>query len=203
MIDRRSAVRTAQASLAALLLLSGCGEGRDVEASPESGVGGYNMVPPVEAEAMPGAGDALTPGTWQKAGAGDAAALRFVDARTGAPLFRMACDDRGGIVLERLGSESVGGVEMMDVNVGGQATRLAVNEIESEEAVLRAVIPFNDDLLVPLRRPQGRLSVQAGDTARLRLPLNPQTAALAAACQQPDGGAAGEAATAAGNARES
>lgn len=200
MIHRRPAVRTVPTALGALLLLSACGEGREPEASPESGPGGYNMVPPVEAEAMPGSGDALTAGTWQATGAGDTAALRFVAAQTGAPLFQMSCDDRGGIVLDRLGQESVGDIEMMDVNVGDQVSRLALNEIEADQAVLRAVVPFNDDLLVPLARPQGRLSVEAGDTPRLRLPLNPQTAALAAACQQPDGGSAGEAANAAGNA---
>ncbi|MFN3389663.1 MAG: hypothetical protein ACK40O_12100, partial [Allosphingosinicella sp.] len=134
MTDRRSAAFAPATALAALLLLAACAESRDPAAGPESGEGGYNLVPPVEAEAMPGAGEALTPGTWQKAGAGDAAALRFVSAQTAEPLFRMDCDGRGGILLDRLGSPAAGTIEMMDVNVGDQVRRLAIDPVEGEVA---------------------------------------------------------------------
>ena len=201
MTDRRSAAFAPAIAFAALLLLSACGEGREPEASPESGPGGYNMVPPVEAEAMPGT-PGLTPGTWQPATVGGAPAARFVSAQNGEPLFRLVCDDRGGIFLDRLGDYLVGEMEMMDVRVGGEAGSLAINPVEGEDAVLRAVVPFNGALLAPLRDARGRLTIKAGDTERLELPLNPQTAALAERCRQPGDGTpqAREDGIAAGNA---
>lgn len=199
MTDRRPAARPATATLGALLLLAACGEGRDVDASPESGPGGYNMVDPVEAEAAPGT-PGLTPGTWQPASVGGAAAVRFVSAQDGEPLFRLVCDDRGGIFLDRLGDYLVGEMEMMDVQVGSEGASLALNPVEGEAAVLRAEVPFNGALLAPMREPRGRLSVKAGDTERLEMPLNPQTAAFAEGCREAGGGTQPDGTEAGGNA---
>ena len=113
--------------------------------------------------------------------------LLFGEA-TGRSLFRMYCDSRGGVVFERLGVESTGDIEMMEVQAGPEVARLALNEVETERPVLRASVPFNHGLMTRLLRSEGELFIKAGETPALRLPLNQNTAALAARCERPDQG---------------
>lgn len=170
-----------------LIFISSCGDGREVDMPISGGDGVYNEVAPVVAEAQPGQ-PGPTPGTWVPDQA--ARALVFTGAG-GAPLVRLACDDRGGMIIERLGQESIGDIEMMELHVDGEIARLALNEVETEPPVLRAAVPFNDDLLVRLAFPQGLLSIKAGDTPRLQLPLDEETARQVAACERPDNGRSG------------
>ena len=104
----------------------------------------------------------------------------------GPSLFPMYCDDGGGIVLERLEVDSTGDIELMELQAGTEIARLALNEVETEESILRASIPFTHNLITRLLRAAGELFVKAGDTPALRLPLNEASAALARRCEKPD-----------------
>ena len=178
-----SRYRTA-GTAALLLALAGCGEGREAEEAPMAA--DENEVAPVTAPAWPGNEETLAEGRWEQETGGERAALRFV-AAGGGPVLRLACDDRGGMLVERVGAEAIGGIEMMEVNAGGEVTRLALNQPETETPVLRAAIPYNHELLAPLATAEGWLSVLAGEGERLIVPLNAETAALAATCRRPDG----------------
>ena len=173
------------AALALLLAGAACAESQEPEPTPTKDPGGYNMVEPVPDPArIDPEGEGFTPGQWTKAAVDGAAGISFA-APGQEPVFRIYCHGRGGLVFERLQKESIGDVELMEVQAGTQVTRLAVNEVESATPTLRAIVPYNDDLLNRLARPEGMLSIKASDTAPLALPLNAATAELVRACERP------------------
>ena len=173
--------------LAMLLALAACGEGREVDDRPVGAPAQpTNVIPPVPdpvAEGVPA--PQFAPGEWRPEKVRGAQGLVFGEA-AGPSLFRMYCDDRGGIVFERLEVESTGDIEMMEIQAGTEIARLALNEVEAGQPILRASIPFNHRLITRLLRPAGELFVKAGDTPALRLPLNDNRAALARRCEKPD-----------------
>ena len=174
------------AALPLLLATMACGEGREPDPTPAPGPGGYDRIADVrEPPALDPGSEGFTPGEWQKTAVEGAKGLHFA-ARGAEPVFRMYCHGRGGIVLDRLGAEAIGDVEFMEVQAGRQVTRLAVNELEKRRRILRSIVPFNDDLLVRLAKPDGMLSIKASDTAPLALPLTPLTTELIRACERPD-----------------
>lgn len=174
------------AGWAAVLLLAGCGEAYE----PEELKANRNEIATVSVPAWPG-NEAVATGRWTPDNPASPAALSFILDPATPPAFRLACDDRGGILLERLGVPAVGATRMMEVNAGGELARLAVNEPQGEPEVLRAAIPFNHSLMAALAKPRGQLSVRAGDAQPLTMPLTPETAALAATCSKPAAEAAG------------
>lgn len=169
-----------------LLALGACGEGREVEDRPaEAPAEPYNKIAPVPDPVAKGVpAPQFAPGAWRPEQVRGAQGLVFGEAK-GPSLFRMYCDDRGGAVFERLGVESTGDIEMMEIQAGGQIARLALDEVETEQPVLRASIPFNHGLMTRLLRSEGELFIKAGETPSLRLPLNANTAALARQCERP------------------
>jgi hypothetical protein len=165
------------------LTLSACGETYEPGELREN----RNEVAAVTVPALSGGdADVVAAGEWERTTGQTPAALSFTEA-AGAPIFRIACDDRGGVLLERLGVEAIAGTEMMEVRAGKEVARLAVNQPEAPEAVLRAAVPFNHPLLAPLAARQGQLSIAIGEGSPLTLPLNEDTAALAATCRESAG----------------
>ena len=185
---RAPRIRIGLSLLAASLALGGCGEGREVDdATIAPKAEPYNVIPPVPDPVASGVpAPQYAPGDWRAEQVGEAQGLLFGEA-IGPSLFRMYCDGRGGVVFERLGVESTGDIEMMEVQAGDEVARLALNEVETERAILRASVPFNHNLMTRLLRSEGELYVKAGETPALRLPLNENTAALARRCEKPDG----------------
>ena len=123
----------ARYGVALVLLLAGaaCAEREEPDPTPTSDTGGYNMVAPVPDPAKIDAErEGFTPGQWTKAAVDGAAGISFA-APGQEPVFRIYCHGRGGLVFERLQKESIGDVELMEVQAGTQVTRLAVNEVES------------------------------------------------------------------------
>ena len=174
----------AAGAAALLLALSACGEGYEAEEAPIAT--DENEVAPVTAPALSGNEETLAEGRWEQETGGERAALRFV-AAGGEPVFRMVCDDRGGILLERIGKEAIGNMHMMEVRSGGEVERLAMNAPEGESDVLRGAVPYNHELMEPLARPDGRLSIDAGEGGRLIVPLTTETAALSEQCRSSAG----------------
>ena len=166
---------TISVAVFAAALLGGCGEGY------EAGNGG---AADPDVTVLPKT-DPSTPGRWQPDTAAGAAALRF-DGPAGAPLFRLACDDRGGMLLDRIGVETAPKIERMEVIAGDLTASLAVNPLETSPQVLRAAVLFNHELMVPLAQKEGLLTIRTGDGPALALPLGEETAALAQRCMQPD-----------------
>ena len=174
--------------LALLLAGSACADSQEPDPTPAKDPGAYNMVEAVpDPAALDPDCEGFTPGRWTEVAVDGAAGLAFA-APGQEPVFRAYCHGRGGLVFERLQKESIGDVELMEVQAGTQVTRLAVNEVETEIPTLRSVVPYNDDLLVRLARPEGMLSIKASDTAPLALPLNEATAELVRTCERPNGG---------------
>ena len=192
---RRAALRIRLPLIAVSLALAGCGEGREVDdAAIAPKAEPYNVIAPVPDPVASGVpAPQYAPGEWRPEQVRGAQGLRF-GAATGPSLFRMYCDGRGGAVFERLGVESTGDIEMMEVQAGDEVARLALNEVETEQAILRASVPFNHNLMTRLLRSEGELYVKAGESPALRLPLNDNTAALARRCEKPDGSGASTAA---------
>ena len=186
---RSAGLRTGFSLLAAALALGACGEGREVEdANIQPKAEPYNVIAPVPDPVSSGVpAPQFAPGDWRPEQVRGAQALVFGEA-AGPSLFRMYCDSRGGVVVERLGIESTGDIEMMEIQAGDEVARLALNEVETERAILRASIPFNHNLMTRLLRSEGELYVKAGETPALRLPLNETTEALARRCEKPDSG---------------
>ena len=170
------------AVLALLLAGSACAERKEPEPTPANDSGAYNKIP--DPGALDAGREGFTPGQWSQAAVDGAAGLAFA-APGQEPVFRIYCHGRGGVVFERLQKESLGDVELMEVQAGTQVTRLAVNEVETSAPTLRSIVPYNDDLLVRLAQPEGMLSIKASDTAPLALPLNAATAELVRTCERP------------------
>lgn len=182
LISRRMAFTTPL--LASLLLLGACGEGREAEPTP------IRDGPPADRVSNPATGvpaPADPSGVWRQETVDGSPALVF-GATASESLVRLSCHGRGGIVLERLGQDSIGNIEMMELQVGTEVARLALNEVETQEQILRSVIPFNHGLMTSLSRPDGVLSIKAGETPAVRVPLNARTAELLLTCEQPQGG---------------
>lgn len=176
---------TALLAACAAATLSGCGEGYETDNAAAVGAADRDGVSPVTPPA-PAPAAAATPGSWSQAPEAGSQALVFA-AGDGKPVFRLACDDRGGILLERLGVEAAPKIERMEVTAGDLTASLAVNPLETAPQVLRAAVPFNHELMVPLAQKEGLLTVRGGDGPALGLPLTDATAALAQRCMEPDG----------------
>ena len=164
-------------------MLWACAEATEPHPSPAKDGGPYNMIDPVPAPAA-NAANLPTAGDWRSSEFDGRAAMLFASGDK-APLFRMHCDGRGGIVLDRIQEQAVGDVERMEIRSGDGLTRLAVNKVDAGTPTLRSSIPNDHDLIERLRTAHGTFSVSAAETAPLVLPLNASTAAFASACGAP------------------
>ena len=160
-----------------------CAESVEPDPTPAKDGGPYNMIDPVPTPVPAGANSADS-GNWHRSDVAGRNGIMFVSADE-APLFRMHCDQRGGIILDRLQQEAPADVERMEIRSGDSVTRLAVNELETQIPTVRSAIPYSHNLLARLRIPHGTWSVKAGDGAPLVLPLNERTAAFASECEKP------------------
>ena len=173
------------AVLALLLAGSACAESQEADPTPLNDPGGYNMVEPVpDPAALDPEREGFTPGRWTEAAVDGSPGLAFA-APGQEPVFRAYCHGRGGLVFERLQKPSIGDLEFMEVQAGTHVARFAVNEVKAATPTLRSIVPFNDDLLVRLARPEGMLSIKASDTQPLAMPLNAATAELVRTCERP------------------
>ena len=172
------------AAIPLVLIACACAESVEPDPTPARDGGPYNMIDPVPTP-VPTAANSPTEGDWRRSEVDGRVAIVFASADK-APLFRMHCDRRGGIILDRLQQEPAGDVERMEIRSGDSVTRLAVNELGTQTPTVRSAIPYPHNLLARLRIPHGMLSVKAGDGPPLVLPLNEVTAAFASECEKPD-----------------
>ena len=144
----------------------------------------YNMVDPVS-DSLRNAADSAALGEWRRGAAGEQASTTF-SAAGGEPLLRLACDERRGLVVERLGAEPVAGIDMIEIRIGPETRRLAADPLAGS-AVIRTVIPYNDPLIARLTVPEGSFAFASPDAPAIDVPLNDATAALVAECRTPTG----------------
>lgn len=178
--------------LGCLLLTVACAEATEPDPTPAQDGGPYNKIDPV-VDPLAGNGSAAAEeasGRWASGTVEGKPALVFEQAGSGAA-FSISCDDRGGLVLQRRGVPATGGLRMMQVTFAGETRRLAVNELETQQPVLQAIIPFNDELISRLKSVQAPLIVSAGDGGSLTLPASPEVSRLVRTCA----GGGGEAST--------
>lgn len=176
--------------LGCLLLTMACAEATEPDPTPAQDGGPYNKIDPVVDPLAnnKSAETRRTAGRWSGGTVEGKPALLFEQEGSG-PAFSISCDDRGGLVLQRRGVLATGGLRMMEVTVAGETRRFAVNELETEQPVLQAIIPFNHELIAKLKSVQAPLLVAAGDSGPLMLPASPEVGALVRSCAQAGGGA--------------
>lgn len=181
--DEEPMTRT-RLSFAALLPLAllACAERTDPDPTPLEDRGAYNLIDPVNVEDAAGPVGLTTLGNWQTGTVDDARAVLFARPQA-EPVFAIFCDGRRGLVLERRGLTPGGALERMDVAIAGVRRTLAVNPVIGDgPPVLRAVVPYNDELQVRLQDRAAPMSVDVGEDEALRLPASPLIPALATEC---------------------
>ena len=165
-----------------LLLLAACGGTSEPDPTPAEDGGAYERIDPVEGVFVNnGSRPADGAGTWSETRIDGRNGLLFSDA-SGTAQFAMACDDRGGMVLQRRGVPATGGLSMMTVTFGGEVQRYAVNELATPEPVLQAIAPYNDRLIARMKEVQAPLGIEIGDLPPLALPPSEAVSALARTC---------------------
>lgn len=162
------------------LAFPGCAERTSPEATPIEDGGTDNMIDPVRIDDAAGAG-LTTLGSWQTGSVGDARAVLFSKPRA-EPIFAIFCDGRQGLVLERRGLTPSGTIARMEIAIAGTRRALAVNPLIDGTPVLRAIVPYNDELQVQLQDRPAPISIDVGEGQPLRLPPSPLVPALAAEC---------------------
>lgn len=161
---------TRTALLAALLALAACAKSEEASLVPPQEDDGYNMVDPVTA---PLAHETdLAVGEWASTRQEDQPALAFGPPAT-EPLFSMRCDGGEGLVLQRHGVIVGPGLNMMLVDAGGEARRLAVNPVEGPLPLLRATVQPGNELIGELASARDRISVRIGNSEPLTMPPSP------------------------------
>jgi hypothetical protein len=178
--------------LGCLFLTVACAEATEPDPTPAQDGGPYNKLDPVADPLAPTkSGEAEgASGRWSSGTVEGKPALVFEQAGSGAA-FSISCDDRGGLVLQRRGVLATGGLRMMDVTFAGETRRFAVNELETQQPVLQAIIPYNHELISKLKTVQAPLVVSAGDAGSLTLPASPEIGRLVRNCAQGGGEASG------------
>lgn len=166
--------------IAALLTLVACAESREPDPTPAEDGGPYNMIDPVPDPAAQ-AVEGVVAGNWRSETLDGQPALLF--GPEAEPLFSILCDDREGVILQRHDVLATGGINMMEVRVGSDLRRLALNEVAGER-VLRAVIPFNDDLIAQLKEGAQPIGVTAGDAGELTMPASPMVPQFITQCMR-------------------
>ena len=166
-----------------LFLTVACAEATEPDPTPAQDGGPYNKVDPVVDPLAPAdpATAGAAPGRWSSGTVENKPALLFEQTGSGAA-FSISCDDRGGLVLQRRGVLATGGLSMMEVTFAGETRRLAVNELEQQQPVLQAMIPYSDGLISSLKSVQAPLVVTAGDAGPLTLPASPEVGRLVRNC---------------------
>ena len=168
-----------------LFLTMACAEATEPDPTPAQDGAPYNKVDPVEDPLAPtnSAGAEGAAGRWSSGTVEGKPALLFEQAGSGTA-FSISCDDRGGLVLQRRGVLATGGLRMMEVTFAGETRRLAVNELETGQPVLQAIIPYSDELISRLKSVQAPLVIAAGDAGPLTLPASPEVGRLVSNCAQ-------------------
>jgi hypothetical protein len=167
------------------LALPACAERTAPDPTPLEDGGVYNMIDPVRIDDAAGAG-LTTLGSWQTGTVAEAQAVLFAKPRA-EPIFAIYCDGGRGLVLERRGLTPTGTIARMDVAIAGTRRALAVNPLtDSGPPVLRAIVPYNDELQVRLQDRAAPMSIDVGEGQPLRLPPSPLVPALAAECARGD-----------------
>lgn len=121
-----------------------------------------------------------TPGEWRRQPDG---ALHFA-APGGEILLQLSCHGAGGMVIERFRSALAREPSLMAVKAGDAAARLATEEIETPRQGFRAVVSADHPLMKQLVAPSGVLSIEAGETHAIEVPMSGATAGLARACER-------------------
>ncbi len=175
-------LRSAPLMLAAICLVPGaCARVNETNAEGEPEPP-YNMIDPVPDPLRNAAGNSAG-GVWRGAAPGEQPSAVFTTAG-GDPRLRLACDERRGLVVERLGAEPVAGIDMVEIRVGTEMRRLAANPL-TESAVLRTTIPYSDPIMTRLAVPEGSSAFATPDAPAVEARLGEITAALVAQCRTP------------------
>jgi hypothetical protein len=113
--------------------------------------------------------------------------LQFGPANT-EPLFSIACDARGGILLNRHGTVASDSGAMMTVSIGSETRNLAVNAAQGPLPRMRASVPAQDEMLTQLRQAQQPIRISMGDGPPLVLPVSPAIGEFIQGCGNPGSG---------------
>lgn len=169
-------------ALMLVLALTACAEAHAPDPTPTEDGGPYNMIDPVpDPSATPASGALLDQGSWTAGPAGAEPVLAF-GAQGPEALLRLRCDGRRGLVIERVGVSSVGPAELMEIAVGSEVARLAVNRPAGTDSVVRAVVPYNHPLMKQLASDEGSVRIALGEATAVTVPLNQETKQFVLAC---------------------
>ena len=144
--------------------------------------------------------DPVTPGSWEASAQGESQAVIFRGPE-GERLFSVACDLRGGLVVQRPGLIARGNLALMQLRTADVVRRLAVNAAAGEQPQVEARAPYNDQLTAALLSFDEPLEVRYEGQDTLLLPPSPVVGDLVRTCQQV-GSASGQAPVAAQNEAE-
>jgi hypothetical protein len=134
-----------------------------------------------------GAGERTTPGNWEASAQGESQSVTF-RGRQGETLFTIACDLRGGLVVQRPGLVARGNLALMQLRTSDVVRRLAVNAGSGPQPMVEARVPYNDQLIPGLLSFDEPLEVRYEGLENLDLPPNPIVGDLVRTCQQAGGG---------------
>jgi hypothetical protein len=154
---------------AILLLLAACAKSEEASLVPPQEDDGYNLVQPVSTLANEGD---LAVGEWASSRQDDRPVLQFGPPAT-EPLFSLACDEGGGLQLQRHGVIAGPGMNQMQVEAGGGARRLTVSPVEGPLPMLRGSVPADGELIGELSSSTDRITVRIGDGEGLVMPSSP------------------------------
>ncbi len=176
--DRRP--RGLPVALMLVLALGACAEARAPDPTPTKDGGPYNMIDPVPDPAAT-AGAEQDQGSWRSSRLGSEPVLVFAN-RGPEAVLRIRCDGRRGLVIERVGVSSVGPAQLMEIGVGSEVARLAVNRTAESTSVRRAIVPYNHPLMKQLASDEGSVRVALGKASAVTAPLNQDTKQFVLTC---------------------
>ncbi|HEV2080162.1 MAG TPA: hypothetical protein VGR19_09765 [Allosphingosinicella sp.] len=86
------------------------------------------------------------------------------------PLFSVVCGDGRTIVLQRHLKPGSPSLTTMELKSGGDTRRVDADKVESDPALLRAALPYNDSFIASLTDLSEPVLVSAGGAPTLVLP---------------------------------
>lgn len=141
------------------------------------------VAPALTAEEQARADDPTTPGSWEASAQGESQAVIYRGPE-GETLFTIACDLRGGLVVQRPGLVARGNLALMQLRSADVVRRLAVNASSGPGPLVEARVPYNDQLIPTLLSFDETLEVRYEGLDALTLPPNPLVGDLVRTCQQ-------------------
>jgi hypothetical protein len=134
------------------------------------------------AEALADDDEQVRSGSWLPGAEGAYQAIAFQQPN-GEILFRIRCDDRGGLVLQRPGLVSRGNLALMQLRTGDTVRRLAATTAAGPPPMVQASVPYNDQLIGALMTFDEPLEVSYEGLETLALPPSPAVGDLVRTCQ--------------------